>query len=194
MHHLDPTTLHLDQGGHNGPTAGHCLMEAVSMFAREPFTDEPRCVSPVLRIFGMRLNDVLDDDKRQTLRPYIPRLVGTAGDGLDEARSYMALDWLIRVYTPTWLRLVPALTGQADLLAQQGPIRSLEDAAAVGDAVREAASQASAAGAAAWAAAGAAAGDAAGAAARDALSPTVAALQDSAIDLYGVMITAVSTT
>jgi hypothetical protein len=31
----------------------------------------------------------------------IPHLVGTADDGLDQHRSYLAMDWLIRVYTPT---------------------------------------------------------------------------------------------
>ena len=49
------------------------------------------------------LNDGLEDGPRQRLRPYLARTIGTADDGLDEARSWMAMDWLIRVYTPAWL-------------------------------------------------------------------------------------------
>jgi hypothetical protein len=62
-------------------------------------------VSPQLVIFGTILNDALPDDRRQELVPLIPGLVGTAGDGFHKVRSLMALDWLIRVYTPTWLDL-----------------------------------------------------------------------------------------
>jgi hypothetical protein len=213
----------------------------------EKWTDEPQCVSPVLGVFGRNLNDILPDDRRQELVPLIPKLLGTR-DEQDEARSYLALDWLIRVYTPTWLRMVPALVSDADAIAGMPRIVDLESAAAVGDLVRDAAAHSraawaaawaaardaaraaardaaraaarDAAGDAAWAAAGAAArdaaraaaGDAAGdaawaaagaaaraaawaaaraaawAAARDALAPTVAELQTSAIALFSTMI------
>lgn len=117
--------------GHDDPDQGVCLLELAAVFAGQPFSDTPPCVSPVLGAFGRRLNDALPDDKRQALKPLIPSLVDTAGDGLDEARSYLALDWLIRTYLPTWLRLVPALTAQADLLVQHAPITSLEEDSAI---------------------------------------------------------------
>ena len=180
MTKLNLDTLILAKGGHDSPDDGACLLEAASMLAGEPFGDMPVCVSPVLIAYGQGLNDALPDDKRQLLKPYVPQLLNTAGDGLDEVRGYLALDWLIRVYTPAWLRLVPALTAQADLLAQHPPIVDLETAAHVGDIVREAASQASAAYSAAY--------SAADSAARSALAPTVDALQDSAISLLGTMI------
>jgi hypothetical protein len=168
-----PADLSDGQIAANGDAA--CLLEAVAYVAGEKWTDEPRCVSPVLGVFGRNLNDVLPDDRRQELVPLIPKLIGTR-DEQDEARSYLALDWLIRVYTPTWLRMVPALVSDADAIAGMPRIVDLESAAAVGDLVRDAAAHSraawDAAGDAAWDAAGdaawAAAGDAARAAARDA--------------------------
>ena len=197
---IDLGSIHLDKGGHTDFEAGHCLLEVVAAYAGRGHTDRPPCVSDVLGDFGRSLNDVLPDEKRQRLTPFVPRLPGTTGDGLDETRGYLALDWLIRVWTPAWLRLVPALTADADVLAGYRPIRTLDDAAGIGDAVRTAASHSAAARDAARDAAWAAARDAARAAARDAardaaraaLAPTVEALQDSAVDLFDRMITGVS--
>jgi hypothetical protein len=78
-------------------------MEWVSYLAEEPHSHAPDCVSPVLRVFCTALTDALGDGARRRLPPYLPRTIGTAEDGLDETRSWMALDWLIRVYAPTWL-------------------------------------------------------------------------------------------
>jgi hypothetical protein len=161
---LDLATLHLDQGEHDTREEGVCLLEAVAWYAGEDHSDMPVCVSPVLRTFGTRLNDVLSDERRQELRPLIPRLVGTASDGLDEVRSYMALDWLVRTYTPAWLDLA-GLTAEASALRDLRRIVDMTAATAAGPAVREAQAKAAAAGAAAGAAARAAAGAAAGAAA-----------------------------
>jgi hypothetical protein len=78
-------------------------MEWVSHLAGEPHSDEPACVSPVIRAFCVALNDGLDDEPRQRLRLYLARTIGTADDGLDQRRAWMAMDWLVREYTPTWL-------------------------------------------------------------------------------------------
>jgi hypothetical protein len=101
-------------------------MEWVSYLAGEPHSDEPGCVSPVLRIFCATLNDALDDDHRQGLRPYLTRTIGTADDGLDEARSWLALDWLIRTYAGTWLR-VAHLPTVARRLSDLPPVLSCSD-------------------------------------------------------------------
>src|SRR6266568_3202957 len=181
MSAVDLATIHLDKGAHDSPDDGACLMEVVAMFVGQPFNDKPKCVSPVLRTFGISLNDQWDDVQRQTLRPFIPRLPGTAGDGLDEARSYLALDWLIRTYTPAWLDLA----GLTDVAAELRALRRVADmaaAAAAGPVVWDAQTKAAAAGAAAWDAASAAAWDAAGAAAGDAAG---AAAWDAAWDAAG---------
>jgi hypothetical protein len=102
----DPMTSDytLAYGTHPNPDDGRCAMEWVAHIAGEPHSDQPACVSPVVRALCVALNDGLDCSARQRLRPYLTRTIGTSRDGLDERRAWMALDWLIRVYAPTWLR------------------------------------------------------------------------------------------
>ena len=176
---LDLTTLTLASGGHENPDDGMCLLEAVSYVAGEKFTDQPACASPILGSFGRNLNDTLSSEKRQVLKPLIPLIVGTADDGYDQERGLMAADWVIRTYTPTWLRLAGLEDAAVSLetLPRQATWDDVEAAVPVVRAAREKARTA-------WDAAG----DAAWAAAGGALNPTVGALQDSAITLFGTMI------
>lgn len=95
----------LAYGTHATPEEGRCAMEWVSHLAGEPHSDAPACVSPVLRALCIALNDGLADGPRQRLRPYLARTIGTADDGLDTPRAWMAMDWLVRTYTPAWLAL-----------------------------------------------------------------------------------------
>src|ERR1041385_3430518 len=148
----------LQTGAHRSLDDGGCVMEFAAWVAGEPHSDHPRCVSPVLAIFLRDWNDALDDATRQRLVPYAIAAVGTnTGQTHEETRAWLALDWLIRVYTPAWLRL-------AGLVPEA---RTLEATARIVDAVTCRAVQRplDAAGAAARAAARAAAGDAAWAAA-----------------------------
>ncbi len=176
-------TLQLAKGSHDNRNQGLCLLEAAAYMAGEPHSDHPACVSPILGAFGRDLNDRLDDIKRQLLKPLIPAMLDTAGDGLDETRGYLALDWLVRTHTPAWLDLAGLTVEAAELRAlrrivdlaaaevagpvvRAGAVKAREKRDAAGDAAWDAAGDA--ARAAAWAAAGDAAGDAARAAARDA--------------------------
>jgi hypothetical protein len=111
----------LDYGTHASAADGRCAMEWVSYLAGEPHSDEPACVSPVLRAVCIALNDGLDHEPRQRLRPYLARTIGTAGDGLDPLRGWMALDWLIREYTPCWLRAA-GLERPAQQLSELPPV------------------------------------------------------------------------
>jgi hypothetical protein len=94
----------LAYGTHPNPRDGRCAMEWVAHLAGERHSDQPGCVSPVVRALCVALNDGLGCTERQRLRPYLTRTIGTAADGLDESRAWMALGWLIGVYAPTWLR------------------------------------------------------------------------------------------
>ncbi|HYB30835.1 MAG TPA: hypothetical protein VEF89_29845 [Solirubrobacteraceae bacterium] len=109
------TDYTLAYGTHANPDDGRCAMEWVSYLASEPHSDQPRCVSPVLQAFCTALNDSLEDESRQRLRPYLARTIGTADDGFDEIRSWMAMDWLIRTYTPTWLAVAHLPRAARDL-------------------------------------------------------------------------------
>jgi hypothetical protein len=124
----------LSYGTHATPEEGRCAMEWVSYLAGEPHSDAPGCVSPVLRALCISLNDGLPDGPRQRLRPYLTRTIGTAGDGLDEARAWLAMDWLLRTYVPRWLTLVsldataarladgPEITGTRSLHTALAPL------------------------------------------------------------------------
>lgn len=167
--------LALSSGSHEDFNHGMCVMEAVSFVSGEPWSDSPSCASPVIAAFMRSWNDSLNDDKRNSLlKPLVPLLVGTAASAeVDERRSYMALDWMIRVFTPKWLDLVPTLHEHAKALRDHEGIADMAGAAAAGVKVR---------------AAGAAAGDAARDAAGDALKPTTEWLQASALQLVHRMI------
>jgi hypothetical protein len=120
------TDYTLSPGTHATRGDGRCAMEWVSYLAGEPHSDEPACVSPVLRAFCTSLNDALADGPRQRLRPYLTRTIGSVDDGLDEARAWMALDWLVRTYTPTWLRAA-GLTGAAQVLTDHSAVMDRPD-------------------------------------------------------------------
>jgi hypothetical protein len=111
----------LSYGTHATPEHGRCAMEWVSYLAGEPHGDHPACVSPVVRAFCTTLNDSLEDEPRQRLRPYLARTIGTGGDGFDETRSWLAMDWLTRTYVPRWL-VVAGLNESADHIAGLGPL------------------------------------------------------------------------
>src|SRR5689334_5294532 len=86
----------LKHGSHGSPEEGLCAMEWVSYLAGEDHSDSPKCVDIVLRKFSIGLNDRLPDDLRQQLRPYLVRMIGTAGDGMGEQRRWMVADWAVR--------------------------------------------------------------------------------------------------
>lgn len=154
-------------GSHKSPDEGMCVMEAAAWIAGEEWTDSPLCVSPLLAAPCRLLNDAWDDEGRQRLKPFAARVIGTAGDGQDKDRSYLALDWLVRTHTPAWLDLAGLRDEAAELRAHRR-IVDQETAAAPRESIESARQSASAAWDAAWDAAGDAAWAAAGYAAWDA--------------------------
>lgn len=197
--------ISLSAGSHS-PDSQFCVMEAVAFVAGENWNDCPKCACPVISSFLRAWNDSLptDAERDRLLKPLIPILVGTRNKAREKERALMAADWLIRVYTPAWLRLA-GLTTQAASLANRRAITSMKQVlsnesleAVCKDATAASAAAWTAASAAAWAAASAAASaaawDAARAAAWDAankkLDPTVKELQQSALALVHRMIEA----
>ena len=173
---IDPQKLEaliLKPGKHSDPDAGMCVMEAVAFFAREPFSDAPKCASPSVSGFLRVWNDALSDADRQMLKPLIAKLIGSRGTDAVEAKRYMlAFDWHVRVMTPTWLELA-GLHEHAEALRELKPIKTLKQLKAaekICSAAKSAAASAarSAARSAAWSAAWSAARSAAYSAAESA--------------------------
>ena len=195
---------HLYSGAHAEDAHKACVMEAVCYVAGEEWSDSPVCACPVIGEFMRNWNDSLPDNETRDrlLKPLIARLVDSKSTAaVEERRSYMALDWLVRVHTPKFLDLVPSLQQHALNLRNHEEIADMAGAVAAGKLTKAAwaaarAAARAAAGAAAWAAAWdaardaarAAARDAARAAARDVLRPTVEWLQISALQLVDRML------
>ncbi len=190
--------LPLLKGSHAPPngTKEFCVLEAVAYVAGEPHSDSPACASPIIASFLRSWNDSMsDEDRNRLLKPLIPKLVGTNNNhGAEDRRAWMIVDWLIREFTPSWLRLAK-LEDVADALASVAEVKDAKSVEAVMRVILHAKDKAAAAWAAAWAAARAAAWDAAGAAAwaaawdaagaaaGAALKPTVTERQQSAVNL-----------
>ncbi len=91
---IDDITL--ERGSHETGEEGRCFMEAVAFVAGEDHSDLPACVCPALGEFARRWNDHLGEIDRQKMKPYIRLVIGTAGDGFGERRSWMMIDWCLR--------------------------------------------------------------------------------------------------
>lgn len=173
----------LSKGQHASPEEGWCAMEFVAYLAGEPHSYSPKCVDVALRWFSIELNDYLPDDLRQQLRPYLPRMIGTAEDGRGQERLYMMIDWALRVVAPAALEVRGGHKDWADKLRAVEPVadmatmRAAERVARDADAATNAGSHRSpnpitcAAGAATFAARG----DARGAATNVGLAPAYTA-------------------
>jgi hypothetical protein len=162
--------LKLESGWHSSPEKGMCLLEAVSYVQGQPFSDAPQCVSPVIAAFGRSWNDSLPDTERQRLKRFIPTMIETRTTPADEERRvWLATDWLVRTFTPTWLDKA-GLTEHAIRLRGLNELTSTDLARRAQPIIDDARKASYAAWAAvwdaAWAAARAAAWDAAWAAAR----------------------------
>ncbi len=93
--------LVLEHGSHEAAEKGLCVMEAVAYFAGEEHSDRPKCASKVATKFAMRLNDNWNDTRRQKLKAFIPKLVGTAASAeVESKRAYMCADWACRELLP----------------------------------------------------------------------------------------------
>ena len=63
-----------------------CIMTFAALLAGERHTDAPSTASPLVRQFALVLNDAMPDTERQRLKPFAPRIIGTA-DGFDPGRG-----------------------------------------------------------------------------------------------------------
>ena len=71
------------------------------MLAGEDFTDEPRCVCPVIADFLRTYNDEVDNERRQDLFEYASLVVETRdGPAGERRRANRMLDWWL-AHTPS---------------------------------------------------------------------------------------------
>lgn len=142
MADLDLDTLVLERGRHAYADQGMNVLEAVSVIGGEKFSDRPRSVSPVIAAFLKDWNDELEDDARQELKKFIPRIAGSVlTQDIEEFRTWLTVDWLVRVQAPVWLNAAD-LREFAQALADQDPVVFPDQARAVQKLLDEAAAYA----------------------------------------------------
>jgi hypothetical protein len=93
----------LSRGRHAAPDRGRCAMEWVAELTGQPHSDRPRSTSEVASEYVRHFNDVLADEPRQRLRPYLSRMIGTAHDGRDDRRAWSCALRLSRSSLPVAL-------------------------------------------------------------------------------------------
>ena len=122
--------MRLVQGAGSEKT-GACWMSALHWYTRHgtSWTDQPQCVSPVIRRLCIRLNDACSDGEREALiGPHLFAPVGTnTGHADDIKRAYLCADRAVRVFAPIALDRAGQLAAAATLRALQ-PITDQETA------------------------------------------------------------------
>jgi hypothetical protein len=69
----------LASGAHLARSGRACVMEYISVLAGEAWSDRPKCTDLTLGNLARHVNDILPDEYRQRLVPFIGRLMGTSG-------------------------------------------------------------------------------------------------------------------
>ena len=96
--------LVLKSGSHSSPEYGLCFMEAVALFNGEKHSDHPGCACLVLTSYMIRLNDSMNDEERQLLKPFVTKIVGTR-DGKSSKRLEILVKNAVCKVTPHVLKL-----------------------------------------------------------------------------------------
>ena len=120
----------LSYGPHNNPEDGMCLLEAASYLSNEPFSYRPKCVSPVVAAFGIRINDKISDNETRDkwLKPLLPVLLNTVGStALEQRRMFRCVDWAVREIAPFILGVV-GRNDHAKTLRELSPIVDISTA------------------------------------------------------------------
>jgi hypothetical protein len=91
--------VRLVRGKGSRRSGGLCIMSFVALLAGERHSDAPAAASPMVRQFAVVLNDAMPDAERQRLKPFAPRILGTA-DGFDPGRAALLRQAMQRAVLP----------------------------------------------------------------------------------------------
>ena len=108
----------LRRGKTDHPANGACLLDAGMWLVYGRIGDEPPCSCPVIRRYGIGLNDTMDDEQRQLLKPFILRIVGNRDPAAEPERLHYIVLETARQVVPLALERWPehqtALRGLPD--------------------------------------------------------------------------------
>jgi len=101
-----PARLQLGIGDHSDPRKGMCAMEAVAWMAGLKHSSAPECTCPVIGIFVRTINDHMDDQRRQRLKPLLASLIGTCDERLEVSRTALLVKNALIRFAPMALKAV----------------------------------------------------------------------------------------
>lgn len=116
----------LRRGHSKNPFSGACAMDAVSWLVYGRHGDTPECVSPVIATYVRNGNDLMPDDVRQRLLPYLHRIAGSRSGEHEGARLRIVILATARLFAAR------AMHG-AGLLEIAAALRSIPDDASYCD-------------------------------------------------------------
>jgi hypothetical protein len=88
--------IRLSAGNHDSPEQGGCVMEWVSLLAKQPWTDNPTCTNEVITRAAQAVNDRLNDTERQRLVALIPRIMRARRTDSDRRVNVRLALWAAR--------------------------------------------------------------------------------------------------
>jgi len=101
-----PTLPTLAGGAHDAASGVMCAMELVAFMERLPHSDHPECTCPAIAAYVRGLNDAMTDVDRQSLMPYLSRLVGTVSPEHEQERATLAAMRAVNVFAAAALTAV----------------------------------------------------------------------------------------
>jgi hypothetical protein len=92
--------IHLGKGRHKSAANGMGTMEAVAWLAGERHSDRPDCTCPVIAAYVRPISDWADDEQRQQLRAFLPRLIGSRSADHVVRRAEFLAHQTVTVFLP----------------------------------------------------------------------------------------------
>jgi hypothetical protein len=131
---LDSVTLQRGNGKAGGTEL--CVENLACAMRGLPHSDHPACVDEGIIAFSIRLNDAnwVTGEMRQGLKPFALRQLGTADDGFQQQRAFLAADYAVRKFAPIALRA----RGFVDLAGRLESLPEIVDSATAETARKEA--------------------------------------------------------
>lgn len=117
---------------------GLCAMAAVSWVMEREHDDHPECACPVIGWYVIGLNDAMQDEDRQRLLSYLPRIAGSRSNDHEKLRGQIIARGAVRVLAPAALESLH-LQDQARKLRDLSPDCTMPEAvrAALGISLRK---------------------------------------------------------
>jgi len=124
--------------GIGSEASGACWMSALHWYTRidHSWSDNPQCVSLVVRELCLALNDMCHDDEREEfIGPHLFTPIGTnVGHKAEQLRAYLCADYAVRVFAPYALEVI-GLNMEAAKLRSLKPICGKISSAAAAEAM-----------------------------------------------------------